>query len=56
MDGHGTSPKERCEGIPDPSEVSKLGKLRRNFVLDIIQSDQYLDFEGHVPAHNFITR
>jgi len=27
MDGHGTSPKERCEGIPDPSEVSTLGKL-----------------------------
>jgi hypothetical protein len=27
MDGHGTSPKGRCEGIPDPSEVSTLGKL-----------------------------
>jgi len=27
MDGHGTSPKGRCEGIPDPSEVSSLGKL-----------------------------
>jgi hypothetical protein len=27
MDGHGTSPKERCEGRPDPSEVSSLGKL-----------------------------
>jgi len=28
MDGHGTSPKGRCEEIPDPSEVSSLGKLR----------------------------
>ncbi len=27
MDGHGTSPKGRCEGIPDPSEVSSPGKL-----------------------------
>jgi len=27
MDGHGTSPKGRCEGILDPSEVSSLGKL-----------------------------
>jgi len=27
MDGHGTSPKGRCEGSPDPSEVSSLGKL-----------------------------
>ena len=27
MDGHGTSPGGRCEGIPDPSEVSSLGKL-----------------------------
>ena len=27
MDGHGTSPLERCEGSPDPSEVSSLGKL-----------------------------
>jgi hypothetical protein len=27
MDGHGTSPCGRCEGIPDPSEVSTLGKL-----------------------------
>ena len=27
MDGHGTSPKGRCEGSPDPSEVSTLGKL-----------------------------
>jgi hypothetical protein len=27
MDGHGTSPKGRCEGIPEPSEVSSLGKL-----------------------------
>jgi len=27
MDRHGTSPKGRCEGIPDPSEVSSLGKL-----------------------------
>jgi len=27
MDGHGTSPKGRCEGVPDPSEVSTLGKL-----------------------------
>jgi hypothetical protein len=27
MDGHGTSPKGRGEGIPDPSEVSSLGKL-----------------------------
>jgi len=27
MDRHGTSPKARCEGIPDPSEVSSLGKL-----------------------------
>jgi hypothetical protein len=27
MDGHGTSPSGRCEGIPDPSEVSSLGKL-----------------------------
>jgi len=27
MDGHGTSPKGRCEGIPDPSEVFSLGKL-----------------------------
>jgi len=28
MYGHGTSPKGRCEEIPDPSEVSTLGKLR----------------------------
>jgi len=27
MDGHGTSPLGRCEEIPDPSEVSSLGKL-----------------------------
>ena len=27
MDGHGTSPLGRCEGIPDPSEVFSLGKL-----------------------------
>jgi hypothetical protein len=27
MDGHGTSSKGRCEGIPDPSEVSSPGKL-----------------------------
>jgi len=27
MDGYGTSPCGRCEGIPDPSEVSSLGKL-----------------------------
>jgi len=27
MDGHGTSPLWRCEGIPDPSEVSSPGKL-----------------------------
>jgi hypothetical protein len=27
MDGHGTSPIGRCEGIPDPNEVSSLGKL-----------------------------
>jgi len=27
MDGHGTSPIRRCEGSPDPSEVSSLGKL-----------------------------
>jgi hypothetical protein len=26
MDGHGTSPKGRCEGSPDPSEVSSPGK------------------------------
>jgi hypothetical protein len=27
MDGHGASPMWRCEGIPDPSEVSSPGKL-----------------------------
>jgi len=27
LGGHGTSPKGRCEGSPDPSEVSSLGKL-----------------------------
>jgi len=27
MDGHGTSPMGRCEGSPDPSEVSSPGKL-----------------------------
>jgi len=27
MDGHGTSPLGRCEGSPEPSEVSTLGKL-----------------------------
>jgi hypothetical protein len=27
MDGHGTSPRGRCEGRPDPSEVSSPGKL-----------------------------
>jgi len=27
MDGHGASPMGRCEGIPDPSEVSSPGKL-----------------------------
>ena len=27
MDGQGTSPLGRCEGIPDPSEVSSPGKL-----------------------------
>jgi hypothetical protein len=36
MDGHGASPLGRCEGIPDPSEVPSLGKVRRNFVFDII--------------------
>jgi hypothetical protein len=28
LDGHGTSPKGRCEGSLEPSEVSSLGKLR----------------------------
>jgi hypothetical protein len=28
LGGHGTFPEGRCEGIPDPSEVSSLGKLR----------------------------
>jgi len=28
LDGHGTSPMGRCEGNPEPSEVSSLGKLR----------------------------
>ncbi len=27
MDGHGTSPRGRCEGILDPNAVSTLGKL-----------------------------
>ena len=27
MDGHGASPRGRCEGIPDPNEVFTLGKL-----------------------------
>ena len=27
MDGHGTSPMGRCEGSPESSEVSSLGKL-----------------------------
>ena len=27
LDGHGTYPKGRCEGSPEPSEVSSLGKL-----------------------------
>jgi hypothetical protein len=27
LGGHGTSPKRRCEGSPEPSEVSSLGKL-----------------------------
>ena len=27
MDGHGTSPEGRCEGMLEPSEVSTLGKL-----------------------------
>jgi hypothetical protein len=26
MDGQGTSPRGRCKGIPDPIEVSSLGK------------------------------
>jgi hypothetical protein len=26
LDGHGTSPEERCEGSPESSEVSALGK------------------------------
>ena len=28
LDGHGISPKGRCEGSPEPSEVSSPGKLR----------------------------
>jgi hypothetical protein len=28
LDGHGISPMGRCEGSPEPSEVSSLGKLR----------------------------
>ncbi|HUU52944.1 MAG TPA: hypothetical protein VMW92_07940 [Candidatus Heimdallarchaeota archaeon] len=28
LGGHGASPEGRCEGSPDPSEVSSLGKLR----------------------------
>jgi len=28
LDGHGISLKGRCEGSPEPSEVSSLGKLR----------------------------
>ena len=28
LDGHGTSPSGRCEGSPEPREVSSLGKLR----------------------------
>jgi hypothetical protein len=27
LDGHGTSPNGRCEGSPESSEVSTLGKL-----------------------------
>ncbi len=27
LDGHGTSPVGRCEGSPESSEVSTLGKL-----------------------------
>jgi hypothetical protein len=27
MDRYGTSPMGRCEGIPNPREVSSLGKL-----------------------------
>jgi hypothetical protein len=47
MDGHGASPKGRCEGIPDPREVSALGKLSV-FLISynlINRNDTKTDFE-----------
>jgi hypothetical protein len=47
MDEHGTSPLWRCEGIPDPSEVSSLGKLSV-FLISynlIIRNVGYYSFE-----------
>jgi hypothetical protein len=59
MDGHGTSPKGRCEGIPDPSEVSSLGKLSvfsisyNLIILNNIITDLEFEFFGWVLYHSF---
>jgi hypothetical protein len=59
MDGQGTSPRGRCEGIPDPSEVSTLGKLRV-FLISynlITRNDIITDMEmltGCQPNLNFL--
>jgi hypothetical protein len=46
MDGHGTSPGGRCEGNPDPSEVSSLRKLR-------VFSKQYNLLTRNVLHHDY---
>jgi hypothetical protein len=59
MDGQGRSPRGRCEGIPDPSEVSTLGKLRV-FLISynlITRNDIITDMEmltGCQPNLNFL--
>ncbi len=46
MDGHGTSPMGRCEGSPDPSEVSSLGKLSVFLILNnLITRNDITDLE-----------
>jgi hypothetical protein len=57
MDGHSTSSEGRCEEIPDPSEVSSLGKLNVFLISynlislnDIIMDGKNLSCEVFDPA------
>jgi len=52
MDGHGTSHKGRCEGIPDPSEVSSLGKLSVFLISYILITLNDVKMDLEMPSFN----